>query len=170
MSTFDLKNYEAVDNKPVTTNIPPAIDKEPITSNTASTATSDSTVTITGPLSNVYAKALMLVYGEGSTLSTECSQMQLATILAIKNQPDSPKESSVVFVSNQDNLDKDPVGTFQELHLALDNKKNPNLPKYVVLENMTSVNAKSAIILDYARNNATKVFYNRNSFLNIMKR
>ena len=166
MSTFDLNRYEA--DKPV---VPPAIAEQPITSNTASTATNDSTITVTGPLSSVYTKALMLVYGEANTVSTECTQMQLATIVAIKNKEDAtPVESSTLFVTDQDNIEKDPAGTFDQLHLALDNKNNPNQTKHVVLENIKNVNRKTAIILDYARANATKVFYNRTSYLNHIKR
>ena len=170
MSTFNLEKYEEVAKQPTASNIPEPVADQPITQNTDSTATNDSTVTITGPLSNVYAKALMLVYGEGSTLGTECNQVELAAILAIKNKPDTPREDSVIFVSDQENVEKNPVDTFQKLHIALDTKKNQNASKYVVLENMSNVNAKTAIILDYARANATKVFYNRNSFLNYMKR
>jgi hypothetical protein len=171
MSTFNLEKYEEVAKPPATSNIPAPVADQPITQNTDSTATNDSTVTITGPLSNVYAKALMLVYGEGSTLGTESSAMD-TTMLVIKDTQDNPapKESSTLFVSDQENVEENPVETFQKLHLALDNKKNPNASKYVVLENISNVNAKTAIILDYARANATKVFYNRNSFLNYMKR
>lgn len=169
MSTFDLNRYEA--DTPVTPpSVPAAVAEQPITQNTDSTATNDSTVTITGPLSNVYTQALMLVYGAGNAVTTECNQVELATILAIKNTPDAPKESSTLFVSDQDNIDKDPSGTFDQLHLALDNKKNPNGAKHVVLENIRNVNGKTAIILDYARANATKVFYNRKSYLNYIQR
>jgi hypothetical protein len=162
MSKLDLNKYQPVDNQAQVTQIGTP------TENAPATDTAASTVTITGPLSSVYAEALLKVLGENTTrLSNETNQVESAAILMVHQQLDKEPEDSVVYVNDTDTITQQPSRAFDELRIALDAQAKK---RYVVLEMHGRITRPCGVLSDYAQEHADRVFYSRESFMKFIAR
>lgn len=123
--------------------------------------TDDNGIILYGPLSNVYAKALQEVLKSDTMISTESVFMQTAHM---QDQTNTTNESVVVYVTDRDHIERDAVGEFDGLRLALDQKTAGK--RYVVVEGMQNgISSKAGLILNYAKKNSHGVFYGKSGFL-----
>lgn len=168
MTTFTIDKYEEQEGQNLASDVeknmqekqqekkdaPPVGDKQ------------ESMVTIYGPLSQVYAEALQQVFKRSYTVTTETSQQQMATIMAIHDENETQHQpETVVYVADNEDVSKDAAVQFDELRLALDNK---TATKLVVLESKQITN-KIALFENYAVSQESKVFFSKDKFLKYMK-
>lgn len=136
MSTFRLDKYEDTNKASDTPASPEPVDvgaTQP-ENNGVNVDASKAEITISGPLSSVYANALRQVLAEKAVeveevenVSTESVMAQLSTILNIPTKQVKP-ESTVIYVEDAGKVDAD---SYDKLRLALDQRGK----KIVVFEN-----------------------------------
>lgn len=158
MSTLDLATYNEQVVQPVKTddNIPTKTEA-PVTEQPTDAVTG--TIKMVGPLSGVFAKALIQVLGENaSKLSTEASAQQVATIIAYnQNEEKTDSEDHIVYVDDERSVRKDPSQAFDRLRIALDMQCKGK--KLVVLESGGMYLGSSSTWLNYAYEHADKVIH-----------
>ncbi len=169
MSMFDLSKYTGT----LTPNQTESSSNElaPTESNTApiesppEAAKSTANITITGPLSRIYATALLKLFGErGSNLIGESMAADGTTILI---STDGEPEEVAVYATDASTVDHEsPLDTAKKLTLALDDEaKN----KLLVVENMKG-GMKEAYLVEYAESLPnTKIMFSRESAISYIR-
>lgn len=168
MTTFTIDKYEQQEGQNLAKDTEADMKEKQVEKKDAPPvdAKNQSVVTLYGPLSSVYAEALQQVFKRSSVVSTEASQQQMATIMALHDESEEQHQpDTVVYVADDQDVNKDAAVQFDELRLALDNKK---AAKIVVLESR-AISNKMALFENYAVSQGSKVFFDRNKFLSHMK-
>lgn len=159
MPTLDINKYDNTKTNPETS-------PEPLQSS-ETLQEGQGMVTLSGPLSKVYAEALIEVMGENTTaLSTETNQIESQAILLVDDKTPEPI-NAIVYVTDHEKIRENPSETFSQLRIALDAQAKK---KYVVLESQNSISSVEGLIHEYAVENCHRVFYSRESFLRHMAR
>lgn len=125
---------------------------------------------ITGPLSDIYTKALLVVHGRKQDTKALESQandaiMQINIINDLEKAKDSNKKLPYVYVTDTDHIENNTDDTEEKFHdglkLALDNNK----PDAVVIElnkhSLESIGNKILKISNTLKNNNVPVYHSR---------
>lgn len=165
MPVFDLNKYQEPQQ-------PAPVEKtpEPTEPKQDTPVPTEEQVVLRGPLSNIYAEALSKTIPKVDMVSMEMNPVEMAVIKAYRKEGDEEREDPVVYISTDEMIQRDPNTSLDQLRIALDASKTPGKRRYVVLEGLDKhIGSKTALIVEYAMENATRVFYDRKKFLDFMK-
>ena len=166
MSKLDLDSYteqtiDGADNTP----IPPVQEQVKEKEAEETTDSKEKTVLLEGPLSQVYAKALIEVMGNSIQYVGEANSVE-ATAIMMMSKDESIPDDAVIYAVDQTTIDRDAAAVYDGLRVALDKREGK---KYVVLESKQVISKSMSLITDFAREKADRVFYSRESFLKFIK-
>mgnify|MGYP001768592788 CR=1 FL=1 len=161
MPVFDLNKYQEPQRAA-------PVEKAPEESKVDSQKTEDQ-IEFRGPISNIYAEALYKTIPKVDVVSLESNATEIVAIKAFRKD-DEPREDPVVYVNTDDNIEQNPNESFDQLRLALDSTKGTHKKRYVVLEGLDHhIGSRTALMVEYAQEHATHVFFDRNKFLRFVR-
>lgn len=172
MTTFIAQNYETLaGNKEV-----PDANKEektetPVADETEATGLSQIKVTLTGPISEIIAKALNAVFKNPNSieiLEEEMSNDKGRHVVSVSNESSNLTNSISVFCIDLEHINKDPVKNLDVVKaFALENKNNA----FIFIDtNKSAVNkTKESWFIDNAVSRTNGFFFSQESLVRFIK-
>ena len=171
---LDLKKYETLDKAPdaheLTPQSEPETKVEPTSQSTQDASTKDTpTVTLDGPLSKIYAQALVKSLGQNTLQYVgEHNEIESQAAFMLQDSRAPLLNDAVIYVTDQDHLEDDPIATYDTLRVALDKKATR---KYVVIEHRAGsrIARHCDTIVRYAKEQGALVFFSRQAFFDAVQ-
>ena len=171
---LDLKKYETLDEPPKASDPPASSEAEvkaqPTANTTQDASTKDTpTVTLDGPLSKIYAQALVKSLGQNTLQYVgEHNEIESQAAFMLQDSRAPLLNDAVIYVTDQDHLEDDPIATYDTLRVALDKKATR---KYVVIEHRAGsrIARHCDTIVRYAKEQGALVFFSRQAFFDAVQ-